>query len=778
MENFDGFIGTIAVSGMRAGLDKDTTINLIASEDIGRVAAGVLRQHEKYMHKTLTLSSEAATMEQISESYKKATGRQIPAAPTLAGKALVKFNSALQNLVDDLKRTHHARTSGQMTGMESGIELAKSVCKLRTYYEWKSEVTDGTADKDWNKISLFKLMTGRSTFDALITSKLEMPSSVPSEALETIVSSEDLVHCVARYVPSRAALQSLCLVSKLFNQAFSQFLYSSIVFHDGNAHILRDPEELIKFTSNPNLIYCKSLVVKLIEGSWAIGNHREVGRLVDAPGYGRLGDIRHWAGRYNESIVKILSLTPNIYRFEWENWPISESVLEMLEEQCPSLRDVSIVYPNLSKFSRTERFYRDGRSTFNDEKPKMIPLPKPELQNLRKLYLYDISGDVNLWIPKIATMLGRSRFLEELGLSLSSECERQHALAGQSRAFLDFFPSLVQRYRDQGDEPLRLRVLKLGYGVLLNMPKGSLEDNDSDQGEYLSSFTHREYLEELYMDNDLDVGCPLKIRSSAGRIAWSWITPSFLPNLKRFTFTSLSVQSQGWLGQHPDPTFASGLAMGIGTEKLAFSYVDDSGALHSVRDNNIRRHIGQIGERTFFLHKYLNHPNLPLKSPVVSILKPCHKDLLCLGSCTWIRTLAICLQKQTMIWGWKKITQTLPQTEHLWVRIGMDYPLLDSRSEGNHRGNAVRMQDGALVEEQHFLHSFWRRKWAEMAAAMAEAKSCPTKYLKIGHMAWRVLPRPKGARKAVLEPLDRWEDEIEGPDVFRYNNPVRQDHPY
>lgn len=37
-------------------------------------------------------------MEQISESYKKATGRQIPAAPALAGKALVKFNSALQNV--------------------------------------------------------------------------------------------------------------------------------------------------------------------------------------------------------------------------------------------------------------------------------------------------------------------------------------------------------------------------------------------------------------------------------------------------------------------------------------------------------------------------------------------------------------------------------------------------------------------------------------------------------------------------------------------------------
>lgn len=87
-----------------------------ASEDIGRVAAGVLRvslisqkkkekcrlikkqQHDKYLHRELAITSEAATMDQISESYQRATGRPIPAVPALAGKALVKFNAALQNV--------------------------------------------------------------------------------------------------------------------------------------------------------------------------------------------------------------------------------------------------------------------------------------------------------------------------------------------------------------------------------------------------------------------------------------------------------------------------------------------------------------------------------------------------------------------------------------------------------------------------------------------------------------------------------------------------------
>lgn len=55
---------------------------------------------------------------------------------------------------------------------------------------------------------------------------------------------------------------------------------------------------------------------ELIEGSWAIGNAHEVGRLVETPGYGRLGDMRRWAGVYNESIRQIVTHMPDLIRFE------------------------------------------------------------------------------------------------------------------------------------------------------------------------------------------------------------------------------------------------------------------------------------------------------------------------------------------------------------------------------------------------------------------------------------------------------------------------------
>lgn len=61
-----------------------------------------------------------------------------------------------------MKRTHEARTTGAAKELESEIELARSVCKLQTYYEWKSKEKDESTDKNWNKVSLVKLLTGRS----------------------------------------------------------------------------------------------------------------------------------------------------------------------------------------------------------------------------------------------------------------------------------------------------------------------------------------------------------------------------------------------------------------------------------------------------------------------------------------------------------------------------------------------------------------------------------------------------------------------------------------
>lgn len=441
------------------------------------------------------------------------------------------------------------------------------------------------------------------------------------------------------------------------------------------------------------------------------------------------------------------------------------------------------MYPNLAKYSRMERFYRNGASTFDRVKAQLIPPPIPELQNLRKLYLYEITGDLDVWVRKLATLLGNSRFLEELGLSLSYECERQYACENRSQEFLSFFPRLVERYKDQGDDPLGLRVLKLGYGVLLNATHDPRRDGTLDVADYLSDLTDMACLEELYFDNDLDIGCSLSLRTTTGHIAWPTVNSSYLPNLKRFSFTSLSERSRDWLIHHPDPTWVSSLCMGIGTESLAFSYVDPfTGRVLRVSPHEISRHLSTITDRTFFLRHHGHTLHLPVKSASLLLLKPCHStDWGLLSRCPWIKTLALCLEKHATPQALRKIVHgrnDFPAFEHLWIRIGMDYPLHNVQDGAGHKGNAVRLKSGELVDEQLYLHTFWRDKWAELARVVAESGACPRKYLKIGHLAWRVVARSKGSKPSVLEPVDRWDDEAEGPEVFRYNDPVRRERPY
>ncbi|KAJ4397844.1 hypothetical protein N0V93_002081 [Gnomoniopsis smithogilvyi] len=594
----------------------------------------------------------------------------------------------------------------------------------------------------------------------------EATSYSSGTALDALIESEDLVHCVARLIPSRADLRSLCLVSRRWNQTFSQFLYAHILFHDRNARVLRDPALLRTFLANPRVGCAKALSFKLIEGSWAISNHRELDRLTDAQEYGGFGDIQSCAGVYNDSIEKVVSKTPNLVKFEWENWPISQSLLKALEDSCSGLRDVRIVYHNLAKFSSTESLSRNGTSTFDGVKPELIAPPPPAFQNMRKVYLYEITGNLDVWICKIAEILGKSRFLEELGLSLSAECERQYAREDWTQNSMSFFLRLVDRYREHGYDPLRLRVLKLGYGVLLNATHEPRQDGTVEPAEYLSDLTNLTCLEELYFDNDLDIGCSMSLRQTTGHIAWSTVNSPYLPNLRRFTFTSLSERSRDWLSDHPDPNWINQLAIGFGTESLAFSYVEAEGIVKLVEPHFLPGRLERLSDRMSFLRHDPQSPNLPLKCSKILILKPCQSlDFGALSKCPWITTLVLCLEKRATPQVLRRTLEgdkgKFPVTEHLWIRIGMDYPLLRR-----------------AVDEQRHLHNFWREIWAELAQVVAESSSCPTKYLKIGHMAWRIVKQNTRSRPSVLEAVDRWDDETEGPSIFRYDDPVRRDRPY
>ncbi|PSS06762.1 hypothetical protein M430DRAFT_46100 [Amorphotheca resinae ATCC 22711] len=175
MENFDDFLGSIAVGVLKSGLKKETTIGIVASEDIGYVAAGVFRHHEMYRQKILTLVSEFATMTQLEDSYQRALGKPLPSVPAAVAWPIMKMNKMIRWLINDLEKSHRARVEGEYPQLENEVSLANEVFEIRmmrTYYDWlrtrkrqrrMERLGESRSRKaKWNQLSLGKLLTGRA----------------------------------------------------------------------------------------------------------------------------------------------------------------------------------------------------------------------------------------------------------------------------------------------------------------------------------------------------------------------------------------------------------------------------------------------------------------------------------------------------------------------------------------------------------------------------------------------------------------------------------------
>lgn len=115
-ENLEGFLGSIGVTLYRDGLKKDTTIAMIvswcllanlsiplltyfqASEDIGRLVAGLFNNHKPYIHKHFNVTSGPVTMHEVIEAHQRATGKPKPAVPSVVGWFVRVMNRGIQNL--------------------------------------------------------------------------------------------------------------------------------------------------------------------------------------------------------------------------------------------------------------------------------------------------------------------------------------------------------------------------------------------------------------------------------------------------------------------------------------------------------------------------------------------------------------------------------------------------------------------------------------------------------------------------------------------------------
>ncbi|KAH7927239.1 NAD(P)-binding protein [Leucogyrophana mollusca] len=166
LDNYEGFIGSITVAVMRKGLKADTKLGVIASDDIGRVAAAVFQEPEKYKHQELVVISDMLTMSEQDDAHKRATGRPLPAIPGILAKLLLMMNKSTKELCEHFESLHTARVSGQHEKCESQMQKARAAHpEMKTVYDWAVATKDSNAKEaqgnGWNQVSIWKMVTGK-----------------------------------------------------------------------------------------------------------------------------------------------------------------------------------------------------------------------------------------------------------------------------------------------------------------------------------------------------------------------------------------------------------------------------------------------------------------------------------------------------------------------------------------------------------------------------------------------------------------------------------------
>ncbi|KAF5372727.1 hypothetical protein D9757_011639 [Collybiopsis confluens] len=175
MENYEGAIGSITVSVLKTGLQTDTTIQLIAVDDIGQVAAGVLKDPRSFQQQILLVVGERSTIKDQEESYKRATGHSLPSYPSFVARGLIAMNGHTKGLIADIERVHKIQEEGAAPDCDAQLLAAKKAYSgLRTFEMWATSRKPGKSmssamgsdgvskrDKDWNKVTIGRLVSGK-----------------------------------------------------------------------------------------------------------------------------------------------------------------------------------------------------------------------------------------------------------------------------------------------------------------------------------------------------------------------------------------------------------------------------------------------------------------------------------------------------------------------------------------------------------------------------------------------------------------------------------------
>ncbi|KAG7093236.1 hypothetical protein E1B28_006922 [Marasmius oreades] len=179
MENYSGPYGAITFSVFKAGLKPTTVMDLVAANDVGRIVTGIFKNPEPYDSQILVPLGDRLTCSKQEEIYRKTTGQSISRIPNFLALGIWALNKHTRIMLQSIERFSEAYLSGKLPHIDSQVALAKTTFRgeFTSFEEWSRErgratnqagtsKDGGTSTQteppaDWNRISLFKLFSGR-----------------------------------------------------------------------------------------------------------------------------------------------------------------------------------------------------------------------------------------------------------------------------------------------------------------------------------------------------------------------------------------------------------------------------------------------------------------------------------------------------------------------------------------------------------------------------------------------------------------------------------------
>lgn len=153
----------------------------------------------------------------------------------------------------------------------------------------------------------------------------------------------------------------------------------------------------------------------------------------------------------------------------WANQPMLPTTLAIVGERCPDLHSLSICHPsNIEEILGIAfEFTFDQHDRFAELHPPLARLDIPIFAYMAELELHELHGDIiRIRAGTVQTLL-HSPHLKSLSLSPNADTMFRLQEGGLQQDYFDFLVDLIKEFKEEGGQPLKLRKLVLGFGVLL-----------------------------------------------------------------------------------------------------------------------------------------------------------------------------------------------------------------------------------------------------------------------------------------------------------------------